>query len=54
MNRLNTTTSLIYKILYKKNIDQNKIKDSINKKFSPKKFHNALGKYINKINLNYE
>ena len=54
MEDLKKTSSIIYKILKNNDIDQDIVKESINKKFSPKKFHNALGKYLNKINLNYE
>lgn len=54
MNNSKKTSSTIYKILKKNNINLKIIRESINKKFLLKKFHNALGKYLNKINLNYE
>jgi|TARA_B110000967_G_scaffold188633_1_gene211626 glycogen synthase len=54
MDDLKKTSSIIYKILKNNDIDQNIVKESINKKFSSKKFNNKFGKYLNKLHFNYE
>ena len=50
---LEKTSSRIHKILKRKKINSNNIKKSINNKFSPKKFDNELGKFLNSLDFIY-
>ena len=53
MNNLKNTSSIIYRILKRKKINSNIIRKSIIDKFSPKKFNNELGKFLNSLDFIY-